>query len=136
MGDEDEELEEAGERLAHREGRRRFAGRAGLEKFLWTEEEETEDSLLSCGETNELPFRIITPFPRLSNSATQILYILSRVPSVVFLTLGKTIGIFQTTNTGINSALSAESYREYLEIPVLLVKKRKKHLSRNTFVMQ
>lgn len=86
-GDEEVEEVEVGERLAHREGRRRFDGRAGLEKFFWTEEEETDDSSLSCGETNELTFRLITPSCRQSNSHTQILYILSRVPSVVFLTL-------------------------------------------------
>lgn len=45
--DEVEEEEVVGERLAHREGRRRLAGRAGLEKFFWTEEEETEDSSFS-----------------------------------------------------------------------------------------
>lgn len=96
-GEEEVEVEEeeVGERLAHREGRRRLAGRAGLEKFFWTEEEGMEDSLLSCGETNELPFRI-TLLHHQSISHTQILYILSRVPSVVFLTLGKTTGIFQT----------------------------------------
>lgn len=57
-GDGEVEEEEVGERLAHREGRRRLAGRAGLEKFFWMEGEETEGSLFSCGETNELPFRI------------------------------------------------------------------------------
>lgn len=36
--DEVEVEEEVGERLAHREGRRRLAGRAGLEKLLWVEE--------------------------------------------------------------------------------------------------
>lgn len=61
-GEEEVEAEEedVGERLAHREGRRLFAGREGLEKFFRTEEEEMEKALLSCGETNELPFRIIT----------------------------------------------------------------------------
>lgn len=102
-GEEEVEEEDVGERLAHREGRRRLAGRAGLEKFFWMEEEETEDS--SCGITNELPFRIITPLYQQSNSHTQILYILSRVPSVVFLTLGETTGIFQA-GTLINSARS------------------------------
>lgn len=97
------EEEEVGvERLAHREGRRRLVGRAGLEKFFWTEEEGTEDSLLPCGETNELPFRV-TLLTQQSVSHTQILYILSRVPSVVFLTLGKTTGTFQT-GTLIHSA--------------------------------
>lgn len=38
-GEEEVEEEEVGERLAHREGRRRLAGRAGLEKFFGTEEE-------------------------------------------------------------------------------------------------
>lgn len=57
-GDEEVEEEEEGERLAHREGRRLLAGRAGLEKRFWTE--ETGDSLFSCGETSELTFRIIT----------------------------------------------------------------------------
>lgn len=107
-GDEEVEEEEVGERLAHREGRRRLAGRAGLEKFFWTEEEEKQDSSFSCGETNELTFRIITPFYQQSNSATQILYIVSRVPSVVFLTLGKTTSTFQTGRL-INSALSCEN---------------------------
>lgn len=46
-GEEEVEEEDVGERLAHREGRRRLAGRAGLEKFFWTEEEETDDSSLS-----------------------------------------------------------------------------------------
>lgn len=95
-GEEEVEEDEVGERLAHREGRRRLAGRAGLEKFFWTGEEETEDFSFSCGETNELPFRIITLLYQQSDSHTQILYILSSVPSVVFLTLGKTTGIFQT----------------------------------------
>lgn len=63
QGEEEVEEEEVGERLAHREGRRRLAGRAGLEKFFCTGEEETEDSSFSCGETNELPYRIITPLP-------------------------------------------------------------------------
>ena len=85
-GEEEGEEEEVGERLAHLEGRRLLAGRAGLEKFFWMEQEETEESLF-CGETNELPFRIITPLYLRSDSHTQILYILSRVPSVVFLTL-------------------------------------------------
>lgn len=104
-GEEEVEEEEVGERLAHREGRRRLAGRAGLEKFFWMEEEETEDSLFSCEKTNELPFRIITLFYQQSNSHTQILYILSCVPSVVLLTLGETTGIFQT-GTLLNSARS------------------------------
>lgn len=95
-GDEDVEEEEVGERLAHREGRRRLAGRAGLEKFFWTEEEERQDSSSSCGETNGLTCRIITPPCQQSDSHTQVLYILSRVPSEVFLLLGKTTGIFQT----------------------------------------
>lgn len=104
-GEEEVEVEEeeVGERLAHLEGRRRLAGRAGLEKFFRTEEEETEDFSFSCGETNELPFRIITLLYQQSVSHTQILYILSRVPSVVVLTLGETTGIFQT-GTLINSA--------------------------------
>lgn len=103
-GEEEVEVEEeeVGERLAHREGRRRLVGRAGLEKFFWTEEEGTEDPSLSCGETNELPFRITLLYQQ-SVSHTQILYILSRVPSVVFLTLGKTTGTFQT-ETLIHSA--------------------------------
>lgn len=46
-GDEEVEEEEVGERLAHREGRRRLAGRAGLEKFFWTEDEEKPDSSFS-----------------------------------------------------------------------------------------
>lgn len=33
-GEEEVEEEEVGERLAHLEGRRRLAGRAGLEKFF------------------------------------------------------------------------------------------------------
>lgn len=82
----DEEEEEVGERLAHREGRRRLAGRAGLEKFFWVEQEETEDSF-SCRETNDFTFRIIMMLCEQSYSVTQILYILSRAPSVVFLTL-------------------------------------------------
>ena len=94
-GDEEVEEEEVGERLAHRDGRRRLAGRAGLEKFFWMEAEK-QDLSFSCGETNELTFRMITPFYHQSNSPTQILYIVSRVPSVVFLTLGKTTSIFQT----------------------------------------
>lgn len=117
-GDEEVEEEELGERLAHREGRRRLAGRAGLEKFFWTEEEEeeTEDSSFSCGETNELTFRIITQSCQQSNSHTQILYILSHVPSVVFLTLGKTTGTFQT-GTLINSAHSCEKVTQVEPIP-------------------
>lgn len=47
QGEEEVEEEEVGERLAHREGRRRLAGRAGLEKFFCTGEEETEDSSFS-----------------------------------------------------------------------------------------
>lgn len=50
-GEEEVEEEDEGERLAQREGRRRLAGQAGLEKFFWTEEEEEEtteeDALLS-----------------------------------------------------------------------------------------
>lgn len=95
-GDEEVEEVEVGERLAHREGRRRLAGQAGLEKFFLAAEEETEDSSLSCGETHKLTFKIITPSREQSESATQILYILSRVPSVIFLILGETTGIFQT----------------------------------------
>lgn len=115
-GEEEVEEEDVGEQLAHREGRRRLAGRAGLEKFFWTEEEETEDSFLSCGETNELPFRIITPLCQQSSSHTQILYILSRVPSVVFLTLGETTGIFQT-GTLIDSARSCGKVTQVVPIP-------------------
>lgn len=37
-GEDEVEEDEVGERLAHREGRRRLAGRAGLEKLLWVEE--------------------------------------------------------------------------------------------------
>lgn len=69
-GDEAAEEEEVGERLAHRDGRRLFAGRAGLEKFFWTEEVETEESSSSCGETNELTFKIITPSYQRSKSHT------------------------------------------------------------------
>lgn len=116
-GEEEAEEEDVGERLAHREGRRRLAGRAGLEKFFWTEEEEeTEDSLFSCGETNELPFRIITPLYQQSNPHSQILYILSRVPSVVLLTLGETTGIFQT-GTLRNSARSRGKVTQVEPIP-------------------
>lgn len=60
--EEVEEEEVVGERLAQRDGRRRLAGRAGRWKLFWMEgEQEAGDSSLSCGETNELPFRIITP---------------------------------------------------------------------------
>lgn len=38
VGEDEVEEDEVGERLAHREGRRRLAGRAGLEKLLWVEE--------------------------------------------------------------------------------------------------
>lgn len=120
-GEEKVEGEEVGERLAHREGRRRLAGRAGLEKFFWWEEEETDDSSFSCGETNELPFRIITPLYQRSNSHTQILYILSRVPSVVFLTLGETTGIFQT-----NSARSRKKVTQEDPFPIW---SKEKHLN-------
>lgn len=97
-GEDDVDEEEVGERLAHREGRRRLAGRAGLEKHFGAGEEETheEESSFSCGETNELTFRIITPSCRQSNAHTEIRYILSHVPSVLFLTLGKTTGTIQT----------------------------------------
>lgn len=87
QGEEEVEEEEVGERLAHREGRRRLAGQGGLEKLFLV--------LLSCGETNGLPFKIPLLYWR-SVSHTQILYILSRVPSEVVLTLGETTGIFQT----------------------------------------
>lgn len=93
--EEGEDLEK-GERLAHRDGRRRLAGRAGLEKFFCFNAEDTEDTWFFCWETNELPFRIIAPFSILRNPVTQIHYIFSRVPSVVFLTLGKTTGLVQT----------------------------------------
>lgn len=116
-GVEEVEEEEVGEWLAHREGRRRLAGREGLEKFFWTDREETEDSSFSCGETNELTFRIITPSCQRSNLHTQILYILSRVPSVVFLTLGKTIGIFQT-GTLINPARSCAKVTQVDPSPI------------------
>lgn len=53
------EEDDVGERLAHREGRRRLAGREGLEKFFWLEEEETNGSSSSCGETKDLTFRTI-----------------------------------------------------------------------------
>lgn len=65
------EEEEVGERLAHREGRRLLAGQEGLEKFFRTEEEEMENASLSCGETNDLPFRIITLLYLRSVSHTQ-----------------------------------------------------------------
>lgn len=81
--------EEEGDWLAHREGRRRLAGRVGLEKIFRPDEEQTEESLLSCGETNELPYKITPMFYQPSVSHTQILYIVSRVPSVVFLALGE-----------------------------------------------
>lgn len=55
QGEEEVEEEEVGERLAHREGRRRLAGQGGLEKLFLVEEEEF---WLSCGETNGLPFKI------------------------------------------------------------------------------
>lgn len=51
-GEEEVEEDEEGERLAQRDGRRRLAGRAGLEKFLCLVEVVLEDSLLSCGKTN------------------------------------------------------------------------------------
>lgn len=50
------EAEEEEEALAQREGRRRWAGRAGLRKFFSAE----EDSLLPCGGTDELTLRVIT----------------------------------------------------------------------------
>lgn len=53
--EEEEEVEEA---LAQREGRRRLNGRAGLRKFFRAE----EDSLLPCGEPDELTLRVITLF--------------------------------------------------------------------------
>lgn len=102
--------EEAGEWLAHREGRRRLAGRVGLEKFFWPEEEETEDSLLSCGETNELPFKITPMLYQQSVSHTQILYIVSRVPSVVFLALGENNRHISNRNTRKFSRLTWRSH--------------------------
>lgn len=65
-GEDEVEEDEVGERLAHREGRRRLAGRAGLEKLLWVE----EGSSFSWEEKNELTFRIITPSCLQSNSHT------------------------------------------------------------------
>lgn len=54
---EEAEVEaEEEEALAQREGRRRWAGRAGLRKFFSTE----EDSLFPCGGTDELTHRVIT----------------------------------------------------------------------------
>lgn len=100
-GEEEAEEDEAGERLAHREGRRRLAGHAGLEKLFWRAEEATADSRFVWEETNALPCRIITLLCQQRDSHTQILYILSRVPSVVSVILGGTTGIFQT-GTGIN----------------------------------
>lgn len=52
-GEDGGEEDDVGERLAHLEGRRRLAGRAGLEKFLWMEGGLTEGSSSSCGETEE-----------------------------------------------------------------------------------
>lgn len=92
QGEEEVEEEEVGERLAHREGRRRLAGQGGLEKLFLVEEEEF---LLSCEETNGLTFKIPLLYWR-SVSHSQILYILSRVPAEVVLTLGETTGIIQT----------------------------------------
>lgn len=45
---EAEAEEEVGERLAHREGRRRLVGRTGLEKLLRDEEDEEDLSLTLC----------------------------------------------------------------------------------------
>lgn len=96
-GEEEGEEDEVEERLAHREGRRRLAGRAGLEKFFWLEEEEMGGSSSSCRGTNELRFRTIPLFCLQPNWHTQILNSLSPVPSDVFLVLEKMIGTFQTT---------------------------------------
>lgn len=73
-GEEEMDEDEVGERLAQREGRRRLAGRAGLEKFFFTEEGETANSSFSCQETDELTFRIITPFCLQSNSHSDTLH--------------------------------------------------------------
>lgn len=132
-GDEEVEEEEVGERLAHREGRRRLAGRAGLEKFFWTEEEERQDSSFSWRETNELTFRMITPSCQKSDSHTQILYILSRVPSVVFLILGKTTGIFQTGTNRRNPGRSCEKITQADPIPIW---SRGMHLNFSTLDVQ
>lgn len=62
-GEEEVELEEeeaVEEALAQREGRRRLAGRTGLRKFFRAE----EDSLLPCGETDELTLRVIRLRPQ------------------------------------------------------------------------
>lgn len=90
-GEEEVELEEdeAEEVLAQREGRRRWAGRAGLKKLFRAE----EGSWFPCEETDELTLRYRTISKR---SHAHILYMVSRVPSVVFWTLGETTGIFQT----------------------------------------
>lgn len=124
-GEEEVEFEEegVGERLAHREGRRRLAGQTGLVKFFWMEEEETEDPCFSCGETNELLFRIFTLLYQQSISRDHIL--LSHVPAVVFLTLGETTGIFQT-GTQTDSAGLCGKKGTY---PLSMVRRRKSRLT-------
>ena len=71
--EEEEEEEEERERLAQREGRRRWAGQAGREKFLRAGRGEGVEpagegaearATPSYGETNELTFRTITPLLR------------------------------------------------------------------------
>lgn len=80
-----------GERLAQREGRRRLDGRAGLEKLFLKGGHRSR----SCGETHKTPLRMSMSSWEPSNSVTQILYILSRAPSVVFLSLGKQQAYFK-----------------------------------------
>lgn len=95
-GEDEGEEDEVGERLAHLEGRRRLAGRAGLEKLFWMEGGVTEGSSSSWRETAERTFRITALLCLQTSGHTQILNILSRVPSAVLLSPGKITGIFQT----------------------------------------
>lgn len=83
---EAEAEEEVGERLAHREGRRRLVGRTGLEKLLRDEEGE-EDLSLTWRKTKWITRLRSRLFWWRSGSHTQILYIVSRVPSEVVLSL-------------------------------------------------
>ena len=96
--EEEEEEEEDWERLAQREGRRRWAGQAGREKFLRAGRGEGVEpagdgggATASYGETNELTFRSVTPLLRKREVISGTLHLVLRLPAVVFCLLrGKT----------------------------------------------